>query len=172
MIKKSAAYGRQIRPIDGTLDTSVAIIRAAFGTVAKEKGYTEENAPRYTAFTTVARLQEIKDRGAVFFGLHISGKQVGFVAVEKEADSKAYMKRLAVLPEYWHGGLGRELVNYAIRYWQVKGEKKLYIAVAGDHGVLNDWYKKMGFKETSVEQFEHLPFKVSYMELDISDREG
>jgi ribosomal protein S18 acetylase RimI-like enzyme len=109
----------------------------------------------------------LKDRGATFFGLFIGGQQVGFVVVEREEDGKAYMKRLAVLPEYWHGGLGRELVNHAIRYWQNKGEQKLNIAVAGDRGVLNDWYKELGFKETSVQQFEHLPFKVSYMELDI-----
>jgi ribosomal protein S18 acetylase RimI-like enzyme len=152
---------------DGKLDESVAIIRAAFGTVAKEKGYTEATTPRYPAFITAATLKILQDRGAKFFGLFVDGRQVGFVAVEKEDDG-AYMKRLAVLPEYWHSGLGRELVNHAISYWKNKGEKTLYIAVAGDRGVLNDWYQGMGFREMSVEKIPGLPFAVSHLELDIT----
>lgn len=159
---------KDIRVItNNPLEPSVEIIRRAFGTVAEEKGITEQNAPLYTAFMTKERLEDTRQKGAVFWGLFADGKQVGFVAVEKEKDGHYWMKRLAVLAEYRHGGSGKALVDTAIAFARSKGEKKLYIAVAGDSGVLNDWYKNMGFKETSVQKFAHLPFAVSFMELDI-----
>lgn len=163
-----ATVKQQIREITGEkLDTSVEIVRRAFGTVAEEMGITEENAPRYTAFITKEKLQELRERGTVFWGLFVDGKQAGFVAVEKENDGKYWMKRLAVLPEYRHGGKGKALVDTAIAYTRSKGEKKLYIGIVNEEKVLKNWYLAMGFQETSVEKFEHLPFSVCFMEMDI-----
>jgi ribosomal protein S18 acetylase RimI-like enzyme len=163
----------KIREItDGKLDTSVAIIRRAFGTVADEMGYTEVSVPVFPAFITVEKLKVLKARGAVFFGLFIDGKQIGFVAVEKENDGKYYMKRLAVLPEFRHGGYGREMVNHVIEYVKNKGNNKLHITIVDDNPVLKKWYLEMGFKETSVQKFEHLLFMVSFMELDIGLRKS
>jgi diamine N-acetyltransferase len=159
---------REIRIITNKpLEPSVEIIRRAFGTVAEAQGITPQNAPRFTAFITPERLEETRRNNGVFWGLFVGGKQVGFVAVEKEPDGKYWMKRLAVLPEFRHGGSGKALVDTAIAYVRSRGEKTLYIAVAGDHGVLNDWYAAMGFQETSVQKFPHLPFNVAFMELEI-----
>ena len=66
-------------------DDSLQIIRSAFGKVAGELGITEENAPMFPAFITKERLDEMRARGAVFQGLFIDGRQVGVVAVEKQA---------------------------------------------------------------------------------------
>jgi len=152
---------------DKPLEPSLAIIRRAFGTVAEEMGLTERNAPRYTAFITKERLEETRQNGAVFWGLFIDRRQVGFVAVEKEPDGHYWMKRLAVLPEFRHGGSGKLLVDTATAYARSKGEKKLYIAMVNEEKVLKDWYLNMGFKETSVQTFERLPFSVAFMELEI-----
>jgi len=160
---------KEIREITGEkLDKSVAIIQRAFGTVADEMGYTEALVPVFPAFTTIEKLKELKARGAVFFGLFVDGKQVGFVAVEKENDGKYYMKRLAVPPELRHRGYGRELVNHVIEYVRNKGHQKLHITIVDENPVLKNWYLGMGFKETLVRKFEHLPFNVSFMELDIA----
>jgi N-acetylglutamate synthase-like GNAT family acetyltransferase len=145
----------------------VNIIRRAFSTVAEELGIKEEITPLFPAFMTKERLAETRNKGAIFWGLFIDGKQAGFVAIEKEKDGKYFMKRLAVLPEHRHGGNGKALVDTAITYTKSKGEKKLYIAMVNEQTVLKEWYKMMGFKETSVQKFEHLPFHVCFMELDI-----
>jgi diamine N-acetyltransferase len=159
---------KEIREITGNkLDKSVEIIRRAFGTVADEMGYTEALVPVFPAFTTVEQLNVLKTRGAVFFGLFVDGKQAGFVAVEKENDGKYYMKRLAVLPDLWHGGFGRELVNHVIEYVKSKGDNKLHLTLVNENPILKNWYLDMGFRETSVQKFEHLPFEVSFMELSI-----
>jgi ribosomal protein S18 acetylase RimI-like enzyme len=150
-----------------SLEKNAGIIRKAFGTVAAELGLTVENCPAYLAFTTAERLGELRLRGAVFFGLFLDEVQAGFVAVEKENDGKYYMKRLAVLPEYRHGGSGRELVDGVIDYAKSKGSNRLHIAIVNEQAVLKGWYQGMGFTETSVKTIEHLPFRVCFMELDI-----
>ena len=167
--KEMEVAAKTIRKLTGvSLEKSVAIIRSAFGKVADELGITVENAPMFPAFITLERLEEMRARGAIFFGLFINGSQVGVVAVEKEADGEYYLKRLAVLPDYWHGGLGRELVNFIIDYVRKLGVKKLYLGMVNEHKVLKEWYLSMDFKEISLKRFEHLPFTVCYMALDIS----
>ena len=152
---------------DNPLEPSVDIIRRSFGTVAEEMSIKEETTPLFPAFMTIKRLEETRQKGAVFWGFFIGGKQIGFVAVEKEKDGRYFMKRLSVLPEYRHGGNGRALVDTAIEYTRSKGEKKLYIAMVNEGTVLKNWYLAMGFKVTSIEKFAHLPFSVCFMELDI-----
>jgi N-acetylglutamate synthase-like GNAT family acetyltransferase len=160
---------KTIKELTGAaLDDSVQIIRSAFGKVAGELGITLENAPRFPAFTTLERLEEMRAGGAIFFGLFINGSQAGVVALEKEATGAYYLKRLAVRPEYWHGGLGRELVDYVIDYVRKLGINKLYLGMVNEQAGLKSWYQGMGFRETAVKKFEHLPFNVCFMELDIT----
>jgi GNAT superfamily N-acetyltransferase len=149
------------------LEPSVDIIRKSFAAVAGEMGITEQNAPRFTAFITLPGLEETRQQGGVFWGLFNGGSQVGFVAVEKEKDGKYWMKRLAVLPEYRHGGSGKALVDTVIDYVRSLGEKKLYIGMVNEETVLKNWYLDMGFKESSVIKPPELPFSVAFMELEL-----
>jgi N-acetylglutamate synthase-like GNAT family acetyltransferase len=157
-----------VKDVSGAmLENNAAIIRQAFGTVADELGLTVENCPRFPAFATPENLEELRARGAVFYGLFVDGHQAGFVAVEQESDGAYYMKRLAVLPECRHGGYGRELINYVIDHVRKKGIQKLSIAIVNEQAVLKNWYQEMGFKEVSIKEFEHLPFRVCFMEMDL-----
>ena len=160
---------RMIRELNGvSLEKSVAIIRSAFGKVADELGITIENVPMFPAFITIERLEEIRARGAVLFGLFSNGSQVGVVAVEKQDTGEYHLRRLAVLPEHWHGGLGRELVDFIIDYVRKLGVKKLYLGMVNEHTVLKNWYQSMGFIEIELKKFEHLPFTVCFMALEIN----
>jgi diamine N-acetyltransferase len=160
---------REIRIITNEpLEPSVALIRQSFATVAAEMGFTEKNAPRYTAFITKERLEENRQQNGIFWGLFIGGKQAGFVAVIKENDGKYWMKRLAVLPEYRHGGSGRSLVDTVINYVRAQGENLLYIGMVNEETVLKNWYLAMGFKVTTIlNDIPDLPFTVALMEKDI-----
>jgi diamine N-acetyltransferase len=162
------AVRKEIREITGdNLEKSVEIIRAGFGTVAKEMGYTEAIVSFFPAFIKIEHLKALRDRGAIFFGAFIDGEQSGFIAVEKENDGNYHLKRLAVSPEYRHDGLGKMLIDHAIAFIKNKGHNKVQLAMADENPVLKKWYLDMGFKETSVQKFEHLPFPVSFMEKDI-----
>jgi GNAT superfamily N-acetyltransferase len=150
------------------LEASVDIIRSAFGVVADEMGLTEDNASVYPAFTTIPRLKELLEKCDVFFGMFSGARQVGFVAIEKEGDDVYKMRRLAVLPELWHAGLGRRLADFAIDYVRKRGGRKLEIALVNEQSVLKDWYKNMGFHEVLVKRYKGLPFSVCFMEMEIS----
>ena len=151
----------------GPLEESAEVIRTSFRTVAEELGLTEESAPTHPSFISTRQLEELRDNGLVFFGYFIEGKQVGFVAVEKADDSLYYMEKLAVLPGYRHRGYGLELVKHALNYAKNRGGKTLSIGIIDEQTVLKDWYIDIGFTETSVKTFPHLPFTVCFMEITV-----
>ena len=155
---------------NGSLDKSAEIIRKAFGAVTEEFGITEENCPRFPAYTAVARLEQMRDNGGIFFGVFIDSAQVGVIAVEREEDGRYFAKRLAVLPEYWHRGLGEKLMDTAIEYIRSCGVETAYIAIVNEHDVLKKWYLAMGFREIEVIKLDFLPFNVGFLKKDIGEK--
>lgn len=159
---------KPIKPLaDASLEKSLVIIRSAFGKVTAEYGITEENTPVFAAYTTLENLKDMRARGVKFFGLFLNGSQVGVVGVEKEADGTCHMSRLAVLPEYWHSGFGRELVDYVVGYTRRLGASRLRLGMVNENSILKKWYLDMGFKEVEQKKFAHLPFTVCRMALEI-----
>jgi len=152
----------------GSLEPSADIIRKAFGAVTGGLGITEENSPRFPAYKAVDELNEKRDHGARFFGAFADGRQVGVVLVEREEDGRYFAKRLAVLPEYWHQGLGEKLMNRAIECIGSYGVGIVNIAIVNEHAVLKTWYIAMGFREVSVEEIDFLPFNVGFLEKEIA----
>jgi N-acetylglutamate synthase-like GNAT family acetyltransferase len=153
---------------NGSLEPSADIVRRAFGAVTGEFGITEENCPRFPAYTTAAKLEQMRNNGGEFFGAFIDGSQVGVIAVEKEEDGRCFAKRLAVLPQYWHRGLGEKLMDRAIEYMRGDGAGTAYIAIVNEHTVLKNWYIAMGFRELEVEKLDFLPFDVGFLKKDIA----
>lgn len=146
------------------LRDSARVIRNAFRTVALDFGFTRENNPTHPSFITTKRLREDQNRGVKFFGLFLSESQIGFIAVEKADAVLYYIERLTVLPQYRHRGYGRMLMECAFDYITENGGTKVSIGIINEHTVLKDWYKGLGFKETSIREFAHLPFTVCFME--------
>ncbi|OGO21635.1 MAG: hypothetical protein A2Z28_08085 [Chloroflexi bacterium RBG_16_51_9] len=145
---------------------SARVIRNSFKTVARELGFTRETFPNHPSFFTVARLKEMKSRGAAFFGLFLGEIQIGFIAVEPADKGVFYIERLAVPPSYRHGGYGAKLVGFAIDYIRKNKGKKVALGMINEQAGLKDWYKKLGFREVSTQKFPHLPFTVCFMERD------
>ena len=58
---------QDIRVIDEkqSLDTSMAVIRKSFGTVAEELNLTPENASTHPSFVTLDQLEELRQKGLV-----------------------------------------------------------------------------------------------------------
>ena len=154
--------------IDESLDASVEIIKKAFRTVAEELSLTTENAPTHPSFITIGQLVELRRKGLSFYGYYLDDRQVGFVAMERADDSLYYLEKLAVLPGYRHNGYGRELVQFVLDTAAARDAKKLSIGIIYEQTVLRDWYKDIGFRETGTRKFEHLPFTVGFMEIDLT----
>jgi ribosomal protein S18 acetylase RimI-like enzyme len=154
--------------IDESLDGSAEVIRKSFRTVAEELSLTAENAPTHPSFITLEQLVELRRKGLAFYGYYLDDRQVGFVAMEKADDSVYYLEKLAVLPGYRHNGYGKELVRFVLDMAAARGAEKLSIGIIYEQTVLRDWYKDFGFRETGTRKFEHLPFTVGFMEIDLT----
>jgi ribosomal protein S18 acetylase RimI-like enzyme len=151
------------------INDSALVIRNSFRTVAKEFNLTRTNCPTHPSFVTIRQLTELKKKGLNFFGGFLGKTQVGFVALEKVDEALYYMEKLAVLPDYRHQGYGRKLVEFAVDCVGSHNGKKISIGTIDEHTILKDWYTKLGFKEVSTRKFNHLPFTVCYMEIDIRE---
>lgn len=153
-----------IRRVSGDLEEYAYVIRNAFITVANEFQLTKENAPTNPAFLGADALERMRDKGATMFGAYEGESCVGFVAAQEANEETFYMERLAVLPEYRHGGIGRKLMDTVFDYVRENGGKKVSIGIINENTKLKNWYLQYGFVETAVKHFEHLPFEVCFME--------
>jgi ribosomal protein S18 acetylase RimI-like enzyme len=151
-------------PAPAPLAPWVALVREAFGTVAAEFGWTEQSVPSNAAFTTLARLEGMRQKGIRMFGLELRGTPAGFLAVEDGGGGTFYIERVAVLPRLRHAGLGRRLMGHALDVIRAAGGRKASIGVVDENAVLKRWYEAQGFRETGRKRFPHLPFTVCFME--------
>ena len=150
---------------DEDLEPYVRIIKESFLTVAAELGLTEENNPTNPAFMTLEKLKRSKNERVRYYTLIKREKPVGFMAIEQSQEdiTTYYIERLAVLPEYRHKGLGKELMAYAESMIYKHGGRKLSVALIDQNRKLKDWYKNQGFEESGFKEFTHLPFRVCFM---------
>lgn len=49
----------------------------------------------------------------------------------------------------------------------LKGET-ICIGIIEENAVLKEWYKQLGFKHIGIKKFEHLPFTVGFMEMNLN----
>jgi diamine N-acetyltransferase len=143
---------------------SATVVRESFKTVARDFDLTKENCPTHPSLVTFDQLMELHREGLRFFGLFVDMAQFGFVAVERGYDTVYYMEKLAVLPQSRHKGYGEQLVRFAVDYAAKQGAERLSIGTIHEHIVLKNWYQSLGFVETGIKKFDHLPFTVCFME--------
>ena len=143
----------------------VALLRAAFGTVAKEFGLTEVNAPTNAAFTTIGNLQIHLQNEMTSYGMFFALKMVGCVAVKKsKADALVfYIERLAVAPDERHRGYGDKLLEFAMEKIKNNGGRTASIGLMDNNAKLKEWYQSKGFIQHDCRRIGSLPFKVCFM---------
>lgn len=150
------------------LEDCAKVIRAGFGTVAKDFGLTVFNCACYDAFITVDKLISDFDKGDLMYALYVDNTIVGFMQIDKKSNDQFELEKITVLPEYRHYGYGKILLNYAKnKILQLKG-KKMTIGILEENTILKDWYTKNGFIHTGTHKFHLLPFTVGFMEMNIN----
>ncbi|MCR4648073.1 MAG: GNAT family N-acetyltransferase [Lachnospiraceae bacterium] len=147
----------------------VNVIRTAFKTVADELGFTEENAPRFTAFATdESRLkyQFFEEKKPMFVYVH-EGKIAGYYSLALLENGNIELNNLSVLPEFRHLGIGEKLVKDAVKKAGDLEKKKIEIGIVEENVRLRKWYEKLGFIHTGTKKFDFFPFTCGYMEKNI-----
>lgn len=149
------------------LNICLDIIRSSFITVAEEFGLTENNCPSHTAFLTIDKLEKQFNDAKPMFLFYQDAIPVGYFSLSKCSDKEWELNNLAVLPEYRHLGIGKALVDYAVATVKNYGCTKISIGIIEENSTLKNWYLKLGFIHISIRKFEHLPFTVGFMKMEI-----
>lgn len=149
------------------LDICLDIVHKSFQTVADKMILTKDNCSSYTAFMPIEKLISQFENNTPMLLYQYNGCFAGYFSLSINDDS-VELNNLAVLPEYRHLGIGKELVDYAITYSKnILGANKIKIGIVEENTILKEWYEKIGFVHTGTQKFEHLPFTVGFMEIEI-----
>jgi ribosomal protein S18 acetylase RimI-like enzyme len=158
-----------IREIDEKeLEECASIIREGFMTVAEEFGITRENVPTNGAFLQKERLLEERAKGHIMYAVVLGTKIIGYMQLEKSTTELYFLQKLVVVPSYRHLGIGKALLDFAKARVAEWGGNKISIGIVEENTVLKNWYLDYGFVTTSTRKFEHLPFTVGFMELNLT----
>ena len=149
------------------LNICIDIIRNSFATVAEEFSLTENNCPSHMAFMTIDKLEKQFDDNRSMFLFYQEDIPVGYFSLTKCNDDEWELNNLAVLPEFRHSGIGKALIDYAVARVKNYNGNKISIGIIEENTKLKEWYLKLGFKHISTRKFEHLPFTVGFMELEV-----
>lgn len=83
------------------------LIHKSFITVAEEFGLTPENCATNGAFMPLSRLNDDYQKGELIYGFYEGNTLVAFMQLNKVNDSTYELRKLSVLPEYRHKGIGK-----------------------------------------------------------------
>ena len=119
------------------ISVCVDLIRKSFMTVANELGFTEANAPRFTAFATTSdRLYwQMDNENRQTYVFEENGILCGYYSLLMQNNEECELNNLAVLPEYRHNGIGKKLLNHAFDMAQNAGCKIVNIGIVEENAV-------------------------------------
>lgn len=145
------------------------LIRQSFRDVAVRFSLTPANCPKHPSNCETSWVEADQARGVRYFILSEGDEPIGCVGIEQKDSSVSLLERLAVLQQHRRHGLGRSLVDHVISHAEVSGVSRLSAAIIADHTELKHWYQRMGFVETGIKIFPHLPFAVTFLEYAINE---
>ncbi len=102
------------------------------------------------------------DFAGIHFGIYVDHELTGVVSLFME-DGVAQFRKLAVLPEAQHKGLGAQLMNYLIDFCKTEKLTKLWCNARVNS---KEFYIKFGFHETD-QTYSAAGFDFVKMELEI-----
>ncbi|MFR1518305.1 MAG: GNAT family N-acetyltransferase [Clostridia bacterium] len=155
-----------IKEIDNNdIPVCVEVIRESFGTVAKDFGFTEENAASFTAFaTTVERLNwHLNSEHRPMYAYYENDTIIGYYSLLLQDNQECELNNLCVLPAYRHKKIGRLLLEDAFNKAKKMNCKKMNIGIVEENITLRKWYELYGFIHTSTQKFDFFPFTCGYM---------
>lgn len=143
------------------------LVREAFRDVAERFHLTEENFSGQSPFCTPEMIHKDIDDGQIYHVLEQDGAMCGCIATGTKIPGVLYVRRLAVLPRLRGGGLGRELITHVIAEARRLGRPRIEFGAITDNVELISWYQRLGFAVKDKRRYDHLPFEVTHMFLEL-----
>ncbi len=152
---------------DNDVSIVTRLIRDSFKDVATRFNLTPENCPKHPSNCTEAWLISAFEKEINYYILESGNVPCGCVALERANPDICYLERLAVLPQFRNRGYGRQLVQYCLDQSRKIGAKRVEIGIIDEHRELKDWYISSGFFVKKTQRFDHLPFTVTFMFIEL-----
>lgn len=143
------------------------LIRNSFLDIAERFNLTPQNCPTHPSNCKTEWIESALKKGIKYYILEKKNVPSGCVALERVQSDVFYLERLSVLPQFRRNGFGEAMVHHAVNEAKRLGAHRVEIGIISDHVELRKWYKKFGFSVKKEAQFEHLPFKVTFMSRDL-----
>ena len=145
------------------------VIKESFMTVAEQFGFTQENAPRFTAFATDEQrlLYHMEAEHRAMFAAEEDGMICGYYSLLATGNGGCELSNLAVLPEHRHKGIGGQLLEHSFLTAKKLGCTVMSIGIVEENEVLRKWYEKYGAVHIGAKKFDFFPFTCGYMEKKI-----
>ncbi|MFX1238681.1 MAG: GNAT family N-acetyltransferase [Promethearchaeota archaeon] len=144
-----------------------SIIRESFVDVARKFQLSMSNAPTHPSNCKSDWITSALEKGIRYFIIYKNNNALGCVALEKANELACYMERLGVIPQFRRQGHGSRLVNIALQEAKKLRVERVEIGIIAEDDRLKTWYEKRGFILKEVKKFDHLPFKVAFMYVNI-----
>lgn len=122
---------------------------------------TTEQLSDYFNKKIIPRLEE----GQLICSAFDDDRMVGFAIFEKWEGQSYYLAEMAVLPEYQHQGIGKQLV-FSI-FDKDQGTEKILLVTEKANKWSQSFYKKIGFKHSS---FQHPDYPENFIGYEFSKR--
>ncbi len=143
----------------------VDLIKRSFLTVADEYGFTEENAPGFTAFATTDEklFRQMDGERRPMYVFVENGVLCGFYSLLIRENDECELNNLAVLPEYRHKGIGKKLLEHACLIARDHGRRMMTIGIVEENKRLRKWYEENGAIHVGTRKYDFFPFTCGYM---------
>jgi len=158
---------REVRRKD--IPACVNLIKQSFMTVADEFGFTEENAPRFTAFATSEErlLWHLDGEHRPMYVYEENGVLCGYYSLLIQENNECELNNLAVLPEYRHKGIGKQLLEHSYSIARDNGCKLMNIGIVEENKKLRKWYEDNGAVHVGTRKYDFFPFTCGYMKKEV-----
>ncbi len=151
------------------IPTCVNLIRSSFMTVADEFGITKENAPRFTAFAiSEDRLYwHMNEEHRPMFVAEEDGVLCGYYSLLIQENGECELNNLAVLPQYRHRGIGKQLLEHSCSVAKSLGCRTMNIGIIEENKTLRAWYEQNGAVHVGIKKFDFFPFTCGYLKREL-----
>ncbi|MBO4886309.1 MAG: GNAT family N-acetyltransferase [Clostridia bacterium] len=143
----------------------VDLIKRSFLTVADEFGFTEENAPGFTAFATTDEklFRQMDSERRPMYVFVENGVLCGYYSLLIQENDECELNNIAVLPEYRHKGIGKKLLEHSCLIARDNGCRMMNIGIVEENKRLRKWYEENGAIHVGTRKYDFFPFTCGYM---------
>lgn len=133
--------------------------------MADEFGFTEENAPGFTAFATTDEklFRQMDSERRPMYVFVENGVLCGYYSLLIQENDECELNNIAVLPEYRHKGIGKKLLEHSCLIARDNGCRMMNIGIVEENKRLRKWYEENGAIHVGTRKYDFFPFTCGYM---------